>query len=161
MREIILISLNVKILLQKLIAYGHLSSSLEDPANPNRLLIDRVVETICSCFSGPQTDEAVQLQIVKVFSRFCYVRIASWALHPQACCWLRTGAADSGELLVQHCAFGGPAAGGAHLLQRVPRQPLARHPGHRARLAHADGQPHLPAYRAPAGPPRPLVASCA
>lgn len=34
--------------------------------NPERLLIDRIVDTICSPFQGPHTDDAVQLQIIKV-----------------------------------------------------------------------------------------------
>lgn len=36
------------------------------PNHPNRHLIDRIVEVICACFTGPQTDEGVQLQIIKV-----------------------------------------------------------------------------------------------
>uniref|UniRef100_UPI00358E014C brefeldin A-inhibited guanine nucleotide-exchange protein 1-like n=1 Tax=Myxine glutinosa TaxID=7769 RepID=UPI00358E014C len=32
---------------------------------PGKRLIDRIVETICGCFQGPQTDEGVQLQIIK------------------------------------------------------------------------------------------------
>ncbi|XP_014206228.1 brefeldin A-inhibited guanine nucleotide-exchange protein 1 isoform X2 [Copidosoma floridanum] len=51
--------------LQKLIAYGHLTGSIPDSTDPNKLLIVRIVETICSCFIGPQTDEGVQLQIIK------------------------------------------------------------------------------------------------
>ncbi|CAH0389951.1 unnamed protein product [Bemisia tabaci] len=51
--------------LQKLIAYGHLTGSLVDPDNAERLLIDRIIKTICGCFVGPQTDEGVQLQIIK------------------------------------------------------------------------------------------------
>ncbi|XP_018336775.1 brefeldin A-inhibited guanine nucleotide-exchange protein 1 [Agrilus planipennis] len=51
--------------LQKLIAYGHLTAVVPDSTTPGKLLIDRIVETICSCFSGPQTDEGVQLQIIK------------------------------------------------------------------------------------------------
>ncbi|XP_011503238.1 PREDICTED: brefeldin A-inhibited guanine nucleotide-exchange protein 1 [Ceratosolen solmsi marchali] len=51
--------------LQKLIAYGHLTGSIPDSTDPNKLLIVRIVETICSCFMGPQTDEGVQLQIIK------------------------------------------------------------------------------------------------
>ncbi len=58
--------------IQKLIAYGHLTG--EQPsaapgagsAGGGRRLIDDVVETICACFAGPQTDEGVQLQILKV-----------------------------------------------------------------------------------------------
>lgn len=43
--------------LQKLIAYGHLTANIPDSTTPGKLLIDRIVETICACFSGPQTDE--------------------------------------------------------------------------------------------------------
>ncbi|KAJ3660967.1 hypothetical protein Zmor_005393 [Zophobas morio] len=51
--------------LQKLIAYGHLTANVPDSTTPGKLLIDRIVETICACFTGPQTDEGVQLQIIK------------------------------------------------------------------------------------------------
>lgn len=51
--------------LQKLIAYGHLTGNATDSTHQGKLLIDRIVETICHCFSGPQTDEGVQLQIIK------------------------------------------------------------------------------------------------
>jgi brefeldin A-inhibited guanine nucleotide-exchange protein len=51
---------------QKLIAYGHLTGNIPDSTTPGKYLIDRIVETICGCFSGPQTDEGVQLQIIKV-----------------------------------------------------------------------------------------------
>ncbi|ESN92223.1 hypothetical protein HELRODRAFT_157983 [Helobdella robusta] len=51
--------------LQKLIAYGHLTGNSPDPTVPNKRLIDRIVEVICNCFTGPQTDEGVQLQIIK------------------------------------------------------------------------------------------------
>ena len=52
--------------LQKLIAYGHLNDSVRDSTDPhNKSLICRIVETICSCFVGPNTDDAVQLQIIK------------------------------------------------------------------------------------------------
>lgn len=43
--------------LQKLIAYGHLTANVPDSTTPGKLLIDRIVETICSCFTGTQTDE--------------------------------------------------------------------------------------------------------
>ena len=33
--------------------------------NPNKRQIDIIVDTICNCFSGPHTDEGVQLQILK------------------------------------------------------------------------------------------------
>uniref|UniRef100_A0AAX7UF02 SEC7 domain-containing protein n=1 Tax=Astatotilapia calliptera TaxID=8154 RepID=A0AAX7UF02_ASTCA len=52
--------------LQKLIAYGHLTGSAPDSTAPGKKLIDRIIETICACFQGPQTDEGVQLQIIKL-----------------------------------------------------------------------------------------------
>uniref|UniRef100_S4RFY5 ARF guanine nucleotide exchange factor 1 n=1 Tax=Petromyzon marinus TaxID=7757 RepID=S4RFY5_PETMA len=51
--------------LQKLIAYGHLTGNAPDSTTPGKRLIDRIIETICGCFQGPQTDEGVQLQIIK------------------------------------------------------------------------------------------------
>lgn len=33
-------------------------------------LIDVVVETVCGCFVGVQTDDGVQLQIIKVLLNF-------------------------------------------------------------------------------------------
>lgn len=51
--------------LQKLIAYGHLTGNIPDSSSPGRFLIDRIVSTICNCFSGPQTDDGVELQIIK------------------------------------------------------------------------------------------------
>lgn len=51
--------------LQKLIAYGHLTGNIPDSTAPGKFLIDRIVKTICLCFTGPQTDEGVQLQIIK------------------------------------------------------------------------------------------------
>ena len=53
--------------LQKLIAYGHLTGNTPDSNGlPGKRLIDRIVEVMCGCFSGPQTDEGVQLQVIKV-----------------------------------------------------------------------------------------------
>nr|XP_054500737.1 brefeldin A-inhibited guanine nucleotide-exchange protein 2 isoform X5 [Agelaius phoeniceus] len=52
--------------LQKLIAYGHITGNAPDSGAPGKRLIDRIVETICNCFQGPQTDEGVQLQIIKL-----------------------------------------------------------------------------------------------
>uniref|UniRef100_A0A671WUY7 ARF guanine nucleotide exchange factor 2 n=1 Tax=Sparus aurata TaxID=8175 RepID=A0A671WUY7_SPAAU len=49
----------------KLIAYGHITGNAPDSRTPGKRLIDRLVETICNCFQGPQTDEGVQLQIIK------------------------------------------------------------------------------------------------
>ena len=51
--------------LQKLIAYGHLVGNAADSTTPGKRLIDRIVETICNCFQGPQTDDMVQLQVIK------------------------------------------------------------------------------------------------
>ncbi|XP_062247442.1 brefeldin A-inhibited guanine nucleotide-exchange protein 2 [Platichthys flesus] len=51
--------------LQKLMAYGHITGNAPDNRSPGKRLIDRLVETICNCFQGPQTDEGVQLQIIK------------------------------------------------------------------------------------------------
>ncbi|KAL3103638.1 hypothetical protein niasHS_000274 [Heterodera schachtii] len=51
--------------LEKLISYGHLVGNVPDPANPDQLLIDRVVQTICFPFQGPHTDDSIQLQIIK------------------------------------------------------------------------------------------------
>lgn len=60
-------------MLQKLIAYGHMTGNTPDSTTPNKRLIDRIVETICGCFQGPQTDEGVQLQIIKVCCIFIFV----------------------------------------------------------------------------------------
>lgn len=49
--------------LQKLIAYGHLTANVPDSTTPGKLLIDRIVETICSCFTGTQTDEGIFYKI--------------------------------------------------------------------------------------------------
>jgi hypothetical protein len=51
--------------LQKLIAYGHMTGNSASVTTPGKRQIDNVVDTICGCFSGPQTDEGVQLQILK------------------------------------------------------------------------------------------------
>ncbi|XP_060692337.1 brefeldin A-inhibited guanine nucleotide-exchange protein 2-like [Hemiscyllium ocellatum] len=50
--------------LQKLIAYGHITGNAPESSTGKRL-IDRIIETICGCFQGTQTDEGVQLQIIK------------------------------------------------------------------------------------------------
>ncbi|XP_055508524.1 brefeldin A-inhibited guanine nucleotide-exchange protein 2-like isoform X2 [Leucoraja erinacea] len=50
--------------LQKLLAYGHITGNAPDSSSGKRL-IDRIIETICGCFQGTQTDEGVQLQIIK------------------------------------------------------------------------------------------------
>ena len=52
--------------LQKLMAYGQLRGVQKDADNPDKRLIDRIIDTVCGCFIGVQTDEGVQLQIIKV-----------------------------------------------------------------------------------------------
>ena len=47
-------------------AYGHLKGDSVDPDNPEKLLVDRIIDTVCGCFVGVQTDEGIQLQIIKV-----------------------------------------------------------------------------------------------
>ncbi len=73
---------------QKLIAYGHLSGTSLDPHNPQRRLIDRVVATICACFTGTPTEESVQLQIIKVTWSLeyssCWTSIECYSLYVQA-----------------------------------------------------------------------------
>ena len=85
--KIVIIALDC---IQKLLAYGHLTGNSIDPKNPARLLIDTIVETICSCFSGPSTDEGIQLQIIKalltlVTSQSCEVHEGSILLTVRTC----------------------------------------------------------------------------
>ena len=54
------------LLSQKLVAYGLLKGDTVDSDNSDKLLIDRIIDTVCGCFVGVQTDEGVQLQIIKV-----------------------------------------------------------------------------------------------
>ena len=54
---------------KKLIAHGYLNDA--SMMSPNSLinkqqLIQRITKTICQCFEGPDIDDNVQLQIVKV-----------------------------------------------------------------------------------------------
>eukprot|EP00116_Pleurobrachia_bachei_P004248 sb/3464510/ len=51
--------------LQKLMAYGQLTGQSMDPDNPQRKLIDAVIETVCEAFHGVNTDPDVELQIIK------------------------------------------------------------------------------------------------
>lgn len=51
--------------IQKLLLYGHLTGNVPDTLCPEKFLIDRIVSTICRCFNGPQTDDRVELQIIK------------------------------------------------------------------------------------------------
>ncbi|CAF4312534.1 unnamed protein product [Rotaria socialis] len=50
--------------LQKLLLHGHLIGSAADPIDPSKLLIDRIVSTICMCFRGVQTEEQALLTIM-------------------------------------------------------------------------------------------------
>ena len=54
-----------------IIAYGHLTGASVSVENPTKRQIDVIVDTICACFSGPHTDEGVQLQILKVRGMTC------------------------------------------------------------------------------------------
>ena len=49
-----------------MVAYGHLRGDSPENDNPDKKLIDHIIETVCNCFIGVQTDEGVQLQIIKV-----------------------------------------------------------------------------------------------
>ena len=54
-----------------IVAYGHLTGASVSVENPTKRQIDVIVDTICACFSGPHTDEGVQLQILKVRGMPC------------------------------------------------------------------------------------------
>lgn len=76
--------------IQKLVAYGHLTGNNPDPKNADKILIDSIIETICSCFNGPSTDDGVQLQIIKalltlVTSQQCQVHEGSILLTVRTC----------------------------------------------------------------------------
>lgn len=71
--------------MQKLIAYGHLSGNTVDSTSPGKRMIDRVVEVICGCFIGPQTDDGVELQIIKVsalcnIESLCHMALCTFAI---------------------------------------------------------------------------------
>ena len=51
-------------------AYGQLRGMEKDPDSLDKRLIDRIIDTICGSFVGIQTDEGVQLQIIKVMVHF-------------------------------------------------------------------------------------------
>lgn len=51
-----------------MIVYGMLLGGPMEGDSSERPLLDRLVEAICQCFTGIQTDERVQLQIIKVRS---------------------------------------------------------------------------------------------
>ena len=56
-----------------MIVYGILVGNAPDSSAPGKRLIDRVVNAICQCFHGIQTDEHVQLQIIKVIYKLIFV----------------------------------------------------------------------------------------
>ncbi len=51
--------------IQKLIAHGYISAGIKD-LELKQQLINRITRVICNCFEGPQIEDAVQLQIIKV-----------------------------------------------------------------------------------------------
>ena len=53
--------------ISKLLAHGHFIGDEADPEpdNPNRKQIDRLLGTVADSFQGVNTDEGVQLQIIK------------------------------------------------------------------------------------------------
>lgn len=59
--------MNLVVLLQKLVSYGHINGSNIDSTNPSRKVADRIVECICSAFEKDHADETVMLQLLKVF----------------------------------------------------------------------------------------------
>uniref|UniRef100_A0A183C0R6 SEC7 domain-containing protein n=1 Tax=Globodera pallida TaxID=36090 RepID=A0A183C0R6_GLOPA len=66
--------------LEKLISYGHLLGNLPD----------RVVQTICSPFQGPHTDDSIQLQIIKgilalILNNNCKIHEGSLLLAVRTC----------------------------------------------------------------------------
>lgn len=77
--------------IQKLIAYGHFTGNkIDSRTNENKLLIDSMVDAICNCFHGPNTDDGVQLQIIKalltiVTSYSCPVHESSILLVVRTC----------------------------------------------------------------------------
>lgn len=66
----LILTVSFLFLFQKLIAYGHLRGNCPDLSDPNKRLIDHIVETICNCFNGPATDKDVEIQIIKVCKTF-------------------------------------------------------------------------------------------
>lgn len=76
---------------QKLIAYGHFTgNNIDSRSEEKKLLIDTIVNSICNCFNGPNTDDEVQLQIIKalltiVTSQSCPVHEGSILLVIRTC----------------------------------------------------------------------------
>lgn len=70
----------IHILSQKMIVYGILVGNAPDSSAPGKHLIDRVIDAICQCFTGIQTDEHVQLQIIKVFTLMLFLVLLSYTV---------------------------------------------------------------------------------
>ncbi len=51
--------------IQKLVAYGHIRYDFVSKPNDDRHFDDHLVEVVADCFAGQQTDEGVQLQVLK------------------------------------------------------------------------------------------------
>ena len=51
---------------QKMIVYAIMVGNIPDSNSPDQPLINRVINATCQCFTGVNTDEHVQLQIIKV-----------------------------------------------------------------------------------------------
>ena len=90
-------------LLQKLMAYGQLRGMEKDHDNPDKQMIDRIIDTICGCFIGIQTDEGVQLQIIKVSG--CTYQVANH-VHTDGHCTYpgHIYVCVCGHLIVGNCA---------------------------------------------------------
>ncbi|KAI6202677.1 hypothetical protein M3Y99_01865100 [Aphelenchoides fujianensis] len=76
--------------LQKSTAIGHFIGDTPDPSNPERKIIDRIVEAIFSAFHGTNTDENVELYMIKTIlalgiSSTCKVHGASLLLAVRTC----------------------------------------------------------------------------
>ena len=51
---------------QKMTVYATMVGHIPDLNSPDQPLINRVINAICQCCTGVNTDEHVQLQIIKV-----------------------------------------------------------------------------------------------
>ncbi|KAI6178099.1 hypothetical protein M3Y98_00464500 [Aphelenchoides besseyi] len=76
--------------LQKSTAIGHFIGDTPDPTNPERKIIDRVIEAIFTAFHGPNTDETVERNMIKCvlalgISNTCKVHGASLLLAVRTC----------------------------------------------------------------------------
>eukprot|EP01135_Chromosphaera_perkinsii_P000995 Nk52_evm9s156 gene=Nk52_evmTU9s156 len=51
--------------IQKLIAYGHLRGTSVVEGNPGKSSVDVIIDSVCECFEGETTAEAVQIDVIK------------------------------------------------------------------------------------------------